>query len=250
MISLQHIGRTFHRGAVTEVVALKDISLEIADGEYVIVLGANGSGKSTLLNTIAGTSSPDSGSVTVDGSDITSLPEHIRARWISRIFQDPLKGTSPELTLLENLRLAALRTKRKSFIIGTGQAFRRSAAERVATLGLGLENKMDQPVGTLSGGQRQALSLLMAVMDDTRILLMDEPTAALDPRTATTVLELADRLIRQYRLTALMITHQLKDAIAYGDRILVLSEGRIVADLAEDSRKSLQVSDLLKWFGG
>jgi len=228
---------------------LKDVELTFSRGEFTVVLGSNGSGKSTLLNLIAGTVRPDYGKIMLEDSEVTFLPEHRRSRWISRIFQDPLKGTAPDLSLLENLRLASLRTGKKRLVIGTGSDFRRKAAEKVATLGLGLEEKLDQPMGTFSGGQRQALSLLMAVMSEAKILLLDEPTAALDPRTATVVMELANRLIRQYGLTALLITHQLKDAITYGNRVVLLSEGSVVADRTGESRKSLQVNDLLKWFG-
>lgn len=249
MIRLQHIGKTFSKGTAAEVVALKDINLTFEKGGYTVLLGANGSGKSTLLNTIAGTVLPDHGTIELNGTDVTGIPDYRRSRWISRIFQDPLKGTAPELTLLENLRLAGLRTGKKRFTIGTDSAFRKTASEHVASLGLGLEKKLDQAMGTLSGGQRQAISLLMAVMDEATILLLDEPTAALDPKTAKVVMELADRLIRQFGLTALLITHQLKDAVSYGDRVIVLSEGMVAADVSGESRKSLQVSDLLKWFG-
>lgn len=250
MIALQQVSKSFARGTASEVKALNDVSLLIPRGQFAVLLGANGSGKSTLMNLVAGTVQPDSGRILLDGQDVTGTPDYGRSRWVSRIFQDPLTGTAPSLSLLENLRLAALRCKPKTLTVGTGKEFRKRASEMVSSLELGLETKLDQPVGTLSGGQRQALSLLMAVMDDTRILLLDEPTAALDPRTSVRVMELADRIIRQYGLTAVMITHQLKDAIRFGDRILVLSEGRVLADISGQERNSLQVNDLLKWFEG
>lgn len=248
MISIEHLRKSFAVGTANAVTALDDISLHIPRGEFVVLLGANGSGKSTLLNAVAGTVIADSGIIRLDGQDVTRLPEHRRSRWVSRIFQNPLSGTAPELTLLENFRLAALRTHRFGLRIGTGAAFRRKVQEDVAALGLQLENKLDQKMGTFSGGQRQALSLLMAVADEAKIILLDEPTAALDPRTATLVMELADRLIREHQLTAILITHQLKDAVRYGDRTLLMSAGKITRDLPREDRKSLTINNLLDWF--
>lgn len=248
MISIEHLRKSFAAGTANTVTALDDVTLQIPRGEFVVLLGANGSGKSTLLNAVAGTVIADSGSIHLDGQDVTRLPEHRRSRWVSRIFQNPLSGTAPELTMLENFRLAALRTHRFGLRIGTGSTFRKKVQADVATLGLQLENKLDQKMGTFSGGQRQALSLLMAVADEAKVILLDEPTAALDPRTATLVMELADRLIRQHQLTAILITHQLKDAVRYGDRTLLMSAGKITRDLRQEDRKSLTINHLLDWF--
>lgn len=248
MIRIEHLHKTFSVGTANAVVALNDVSLEIPSGQFVVLLGSNGSGKSTLLNSIAGSAIADSGKIEIDKVNLTRLAEHRRSRWISRIFQNPLAGTSPDLTLLENYRLATLRTQRFGFRIGTNAAFRKKVQDEVATLGLQLEDKLDQKMGTLSGGQRQALSLLMAVADKAKVILLDEPTAALDPRTAVLVMELANRLIREHGLTAILITHQLNDALRYGDRVLLMSEGRITQDLQGESRKSLHIKDLIRWF--
>jgi putative ABC transport system ATP-binding protein len=249
MIHLEQLYKTFEAGKPAEVIALNGISMHVAAGEFIVLLGSNGSGKSTLMNAIAGSTQLDKGKITIDGIDVTTLRDFERSRWVARIFQNPLQGTSPELTILENFRLASLRTKVKSLSIGTTKAFHQKVSAEVATLGLGLENKLDQPMGTLSGGQRQALALLMAVMDEPRILLLDEPTAALDPRTSEVIMNLANKIIREHRLTAILITHQLKDALHFGDRLVLLSEGKISKDVSGDQRSSLTSSDLLAWFG-
>jgi putative ABC transport system ATP-binding protein len=248
MMILQDISKTFHRGQVNEVVALKPLSLEIHRGDFVVVVGANGSGKSTLLNVISGQLSSDSGKLLIEGTDVTRLQDFQRSRWIARVFQNPLSGTAPDLSIIENFRLAALRTQSKSFKIGNDGAFRNLVRERIASLGMGLENKVDQLMGTLSGGQRQALTLLMCVMDDLFILLLDEPTAALDPRSADIVIKTANQLIKDYRLTAVLITHNMKEACSVGNRILQMSDGQLVKDVSGDAKQALREQDIYEWF--
>jgi len=248
MIELRNISKTYNRKSTDPVVALNDISLTIPEKSFVVVVGANGSGKSTLLNAIAGTTRVDSGSIFIDNTDITRLRDYQRSRWIARIFQDPLMGTAPELTVMENFRLAALRTTSKRLKTGTDEKFAKSVKEKVYILGLGLEHKLNQPMGTLSGGQRQALTLLMAVMDETKILLLDEPTAALDPKTSALILRLADRIIREFSLTVLFVTHQLKDALYYGNRIIRMDGGIIVQDYANTAKTALTIGEVFQWF--
>jgi putative ABC transport system ATP-binding protein len=254
MIELKHISKTFNRNSANAVVALQDVSLLIQEKSFIVVVGSNGSGKSTLLNALAGTVRIDEGQVMINGADITRLRDYERSKWVARIFQNPLTGTSPELTVLENFRLASLRTQPKGFQIGTGEKFRQMVREKLYMLGLGLENKLDQSMGSLSGGQRQALTLLMAIMSDrgsgaeSKILLMDEPTAALDPKTAELVLKIADRIIREYSLTALYVTHQLKDALNYGDRIIRMDGGKIVQDLSHEAKSKLTIAQVYEWF--
>lgn len=248
MIRIESLRCSFPSGQGERLHALDGIDLLVPAGQFVTVIGTNGSGKSTLLNAIAGAVRPDSGRVFFDGTDVTKLPDFARSRWVARIFQNPLAGTAPDLSLLENFRLAALRTAKKSFRIGTTKAFRDQVEAAVQEIGLGLERKLDQPMGTFSGGQRQALTLVMAVMDRSSILLLDEPTAALDPRTAALVMELADRLVCKYKLTALMVTHNLKDAVQYGERLIHLAEGRVRHDLSGTERSGISPATLLDWF--
>ncbi len=248
MIELQHISKTFNRGTANEVNALKDVTLKTESSQFIVVIGSNGSGKSSLMNALAGSIHPDEGKILIDGIDITRFKEHERSKWIARIFQNPLMGTAPELSILENFRLAALRTQSKKLVTGTTEKFRRRVQEKISLLNLGLENKIDQQMGTLSGGQRQALTLLMAVMDETKILLMDEPAAALDPKTSTLLMQLAEKIIREFNLTALLITHQLKDVITYGDRVILMHEGTILKDLNKAEKSTLQVNDIYSWF--
>lgn len=248
MIKIEHINKTFNKGKANEVVALSDVSLRIAQGEYVVVVGANGSGKTTLLNTIAGAILSDSGKILFDDVDMTTVAEHKRSSYIARVFQNPLSGTAPDLTILDNFRLAALRTSTKKLTIGINENFKQKVKEHIAELGMGLENKIDQPIGSLSGGQRQALTLLMSVMDEAKILLLDEPTAALDPKSAKIVLQTADRIIKQYHLTAILITHTLKDAYDYGNRIIQMGEGKILKDLTASEKGKLELKDLFEWF--
>ena len=249
MISLQHITKVFNKGKVNEVRALKDVSLQIKEGEFVVMIGANGSGKTTLLNIIEGAEMPTGGSVEINGTDVTALPEYKRSRWVARVFQNPYNGTAPDLTILDNFRLAALRTQQKKLSIGINTAFRKKVQEKIEMLGMGLENKINQPIGSLSGGQRQALTLLMSTMDHTDILLLDEPTAALDPKSAQVVLNLANKLIKDFGLTALFVTHNLKDAQQYGNRLVQMREGKIARDLNAEAKEKLLLQDMYGWFG-
>jgi putative ABC transport system ATP-binding protein len=248
MIQLQNINCTFNAGTALEVQALKNITLEIKQGEYVMVVGANGSGKSTLLNLISGTAKPDSGRILLSNKDITGLPDFRRSPMIARVFQDPLQGTAGELTILENFRLAALRSGSRNLTFGTNKAFRQIVQEEISRLNLGLENNTERLMGSLSGGQRQALTLLMAVMSPCQLLLMDEPASALDPKTAKMVMQIADELIRKYNLTAIQITHQMKDAAEYGNRLLMMEDGKITKDLNGELKNKITTKELLEWF--
>jgi len=248
MIDLQGVHKTFNRGKANQVVALSGIDLHIEQGEFVVIVGSNGSGKSTLLNMITGTIAPSEGTITIAGKDVTSMPDYKRSQWIARVFQNPLAGTAPDLSILDNFRLAALRTGSKGLKIGVNAAFAQQVKDRIAMLGMGLENKIQQPMGTLSGGQRQALTLLMSVMDKCDILLLDEPTAALDPKSADIVMQTAQQLIKDFKLTSILITHNLKDAFTYGNRIIQMGEGRMIHDMAGDVKTALKQTDLFAWF--
>ena len=248
MIELKSLHKTFNKGQPNQVNAIKGIDLHINAGEYVIVVGSNGSGKSTLLNLVAGSILPSSGSIHIDGTNVTKQPDYRRSRWIARVFQNPLSGTAPELSILDNFRLAALRTKPKVFGIGINDDFKKQVGEKIALLNMGLENKTDQLMGSLSGGQRQALTLLMSVMDTCKILLLDEPSAALDPRSADLVMKTADKLIKEFQLTAILVTHNLKDAYTYGSRIIQMAEGLIQHDLNTTRKAALTQNDLFNWF--
>ncbi len=248
MIELTHITKTFNRNTTIETKALNDINMQILSGQFVVIVGPNGSGKTTLLNAIAGSIPVDSGKMTVDGSEITRLKDFQRSGWMARIFQNPLLGTAPELSIIENFRLAALRTSPKKMIVGTNEKFRNRVREKISMLNLGLENKPDQLMGTLSGGQRQALTLLMAVMDETKILLMDEPAAALDPKTSDLLMKLAEKIVLEFHLTTLLVTHQMKDALAFGNRLILMKEGQIFKDIGADKKSKLQLNELYSWF--
>jgi putative ABC transport system ATP-binding protein len=248
MIKLENVTKIFNKGQANEVRAIEELSLNIKPQEYVVIVGANGSGKSTLLNLVAGSIRPTTGDIMLDGQNVTRLADYERSRWIARVFQNPLSGTAPGLSILDNFRLAALRTQRKGFSVGTTAAFKKQVQEKVATLGMELENKLEQPMGTLSGGQRQALTLLMSVMDKCRILLLDEPTAALDPRSANLVMEAANGLIDTFKLTAILITHNLKDAHNYGNRLIQMGEGRILQDFATVNKLKLTQNNIFEWF--
>jgi putative ABC transport system ATP-binding protein len=248
MISLVNISKVFNKGEVNEVTALKNISLTINKEDYVVIVGANGSGKTTLLNIVSGAERSSSGKVMINGEDATRFAEYKRSKWIARVFQNPYTGTASDLTILDNFRLAALRTQSKKLSIGINGVFKKKVQDMIAKLGMGLENKIDQLMGSLSGGQRQALTMLMSVMDDAKILLLDEPTAALDPKSAASVLELANQLIKEYHLTALCITHNLKDAHQYGTRLIQFKEGNIMRDLNEGQKSNTSLQDMFGWF--
>jgi putative ABC transport system ATP-binding protein len=248
MIELQQISKIFNKGKLNEVTALNNVSLLIKKEEFLVVVGSNGSGKTTLLNIIAGAEFCSGGKILINNTDVSRLPEYKRSRWVARVFQNPLSGTASDLSILDNFRLAAIRTTKKNLTIGINDAFKKQVRDKIASLGMGLENKLEQLMGTLSGGQRQALTLLMSVMDNTRILLLDEPTAALDPRSAAVIMETADNLIRQYNLTAILITHNLKEACQYGNRLIQMSEGKVLKDLKDAEKRSLQLPEMYGWF--
>ena len=249
MISLDNISKTFNTGKPNQVNAISNVTLDIAEGEFVVIVGSNGSGKTTLLNLVAGNILPDAGTLTIDNTNVNRLPEYKRSKWIARIFQNPLLGTAADLSIIDNFRLAALRTQAKGLTIGKNEGFKKLVKDRIATLGMGLEDKTEQPIGTLSGGQRQALTLLMSVMDTCKILLLDEPTAALDPRSAENVLRIADNLVKEYKLTAILVTHNLRDAGNYGSRIIQMGEGEILKDIKGAEKQNLKQNELFEWFG-
>ena len=249
MIEFINIQKTFSAGTVHEVKAVKDLNLVIQEKEVVVIVGSNGSGKSTLLNLLAGNIFPETGKILLDGIDVTGLKDYQRSKWIARIFQDPLAGTAPDLSILENFRMASLRTHGKTLKLGIDRKFIDSIQEKVSGLGLGLETKLNQNMGSLSGGQRQALTLLMATSDETKLLLMDEPVAALDPKTAGVIMKLANDIIKQSNLTAIMVTHSMRDVMEYGDRLIMLKNGKIDRDLSETTKKNIQLNELYDWFG-
>ena len=248
MISINNISKTFNKAQATAVKALSNVSVNINKQDYLVIVGSNGSGKSTLLNSIAGSFLVDEGSITIDGNDVTKLQDYKRAKWLSRVFQNPLQGTAPDLSIIDNFRLAALRTQKKSIGIGVSANFIDTVKTRIAILGLGLENKINQPMGSLSGGQRQALTLLMSVMDNSKVLLLDEPTAALDPKSASIVMETANQLINQLQLTAILVTHNLKEATLYGNRIIQMQQGTIIKDITATQKAQLQPASIFEWF--
>ena len=249
MLKLDHIKKTFNPGTVNEKRALNDLSLHLAPGDFVTVLGSNGAGKSTMFNAIAGAFQPDSGSVVLDGRDITSLPDYKRSKFIGRMFQDPLKGTAPSMTIEENLALAYLRASRsRSPFSMVSAAERREFREKLAQLGLGLEDRMNAMVGLLSGGQRQALTLLMATLVTPKLLLLDEHTAALDPATAEKVLELTKKIVAENSITCLMITHNVQSALQLGNRTIMMKDGQIVMELSGTRRSTITTDELLRAF--
>ena len=248
MLEMQHVTKVFNCGSVDEKVALNDLSLTLRDGDFVTVIGGNGAGKSTMQNAICGTWLPDSGHILLDGVDVTSLPEHKRAKYLGRVYQDPMMGTAARLQIEENLALAARRGKRRTLRPGIVRSERENYRKLLETLGLGLETRLSAKVGTLSGGQRQALTLLMATLQKPQLLLLDEHTAALDPRTAAKVMELTERIVKENHLTTLMITHNMRDAIQYGNRLVMLHEGRVILDIEGEEKKRLTVPNLLEMF--
>ena len=248
MIFLENISKTFHPGEANEIIALQNINLQIQKGEYIVVIGSNGSGKTTLLNIISGAEKTTDGKVTIDGNNVTRYAEYKRSQWIARVFQNPYTGTSSDLSILDNFRLAALRTQPKKLIIGINAPFRAKVRDIIARLGMGLENKTDQLMGNLSGGQRQALTLLMSVMDEASILLMDEPTAALDPKSASQIIRLANEIIKEFQLTAIFITHNLKEAQQNGTRLIQFEGGKIRRDIHGEEKARILLPDMVEWF--
>ncbi len=248
MIQLQNIEKVFNAGTVNESVLFDGFSLSVKKGEFVSVVGSNGSGKTTMLNIISGSLPIDSGAVLLDGKNISALPEYKRARRIGRVFQDPAIGTVPNMTILENLSLAENKGKPYLFGFAVNRQKREEFRELVYSLGLGLEDKMDIPVGLLSGGQRQALSLLMSTMTPMDLLLLDEHTAALDPKTADIVMELTDKIVKEKQLTAVMVTHNLRYAVEYGNRLLMMDKGQIVLDKAGAEKEKTSIDDILHLF--
>ena len=249
MLEINGINKTFNPGTINANHALKDLSLNLAEGESIAVIGGNGAGKSTLLNAVAGVWRVDSGSICLDGIDITNLPEYKRAKYIGRVFQDPMMGTAANMQIEENLALAARRGQRRGLRMGISKAEREQFREMLKILDLGLEDRLTDQAGLLSGGQRQALTLLMATLQKPKLLLLDEHTAALDPKTAAKVMEVTRKLVNQDRLTTLMITHNMRDAIEYADRLIMMYEGRIALDIAGEEKQKLTVEDLLAKFG-
>ncbi len=248
MLELKSISKTFNPGTINEKKALRELSLHLKPGDFVTVIGGNGAGKSTMLNAVAGVWPVDSGSIIIDGIDITGQPEHKRAAYIGRVFQDPMMGTAPNMQLEENLALALRRGKSRSLRWGVTSAEREEYREKLKGLGLGLEDRLTAKVGLLSGGQRQAVTLLMASLQKPKLLLLDEHTAALDPSTAAKVLELSDKIVQENNLTTLMITHNMKDAIAHGNRLIMMNEGKIILDVEGEEKKKLTKRDLMDKF--
>ena len=248
MLKLSHVKKTFNRGTVTEKRALTGVDLTLADGDFVTVIGGNGAGKSTLLNMIAGVYPLDSGAIELDGEDISRLSEPKRAKYLGRVFQDPMRGTAADMQIEENLALAKRRGQRRGLRWGITKDERTEYAELLKRLDLGLETRMQAKVGLLSGGQRQALTLLMATLTNPRVLLLDEHTAALDPKTASKVLELTEQIVAERQLTTLMVTHNMNDAIRLGNRLIMMHEGRVIYDVAGEEKRTLTVPDLLQKF--
>ncbi len=249
MLDVKNVFKTFNPGTVNEKTALRGVSLTLADGDFVTVIGGNGAGKSTLLNAVAGTWPVDSGSISIGGIDVTRLSEHKRAKYIGRVFQDPMMGTAATMQIEENLALAARRGKGRTLRPGITRSERERYQELLKILDLGLEDRLTSKVGLLSGGQRQALTLLMATLQKPRLLLLDEHTAALDPKTAAKVLDATERIVNKDRLTTLMITHNMKDAIVHGNRLIMMYEGNVALDISGEAKKKLTVEQLLAKFG-
>ena len=248
MLELKNICKTFNPGTINAKSALNDLSLTLADGDFVTVIGGNGAGKSTMLNAIAGVFPVDSGSILIDGQDVTKLPEHKRAALLGRVFQDPMMGTAPTMMIEENLALAARRGQRRGLKWGITLLERADYKELLRTLDLGLEDRLTSKVGLLSGGQRQALTLLMATLRKPDLLLLDEHTAALDPKTADKVLQITEEIVARDNLTTMMVTHNMKHAIQYGNRLIMMDSGRVVVDIRGEEKKHLTVRDLLEKF--
>ncbi|MBQ2829463.1 MAG: ABC transporter ATP-binding protein [Oscillospiraceae bacterium] len=248
MLKIRDLQKTFNPGTINAKTALDGLYLELKDGDFVTVIGGNGAGKSTLLNAVAGVWKPDFGTIEIDGVDVTHMPEYKRAQFLGRVFQDPMMGTAPDMEIAENLSIAERRGTKRRFVRGVRRADRERYREILAELELGLEDRLSTKVGLLSGGQRQAVTLLMATLNRPKLLLLDEHTAALDPKTAAKVLELTDRIVRRDKLTTLMITHNMKDAIAHGNRLIMMHAGRVIVDVSGEEKKNLTVEQLLALF--
>ena len=248
MLKITHIAKTFNPGTITEKKALTDVDLQLQEGDFVTVIGGNGAGKSTMLNAVAGVFLVDRGKIEIGGVDVTALPEYRRAAYLGRVFQDPMTGTAATMNIEENMALAMRRGERRGLRWGISQMEREMYREQLCTLGLGLEERMASKVGLLSGGQRQALTLLMATLRTPKLLLLDEHTAALDPKTAAKVLDLTQRIVAERKLTAMMVTHNMKDAIAIGNRLIMMNEGRVVVDVSGEQKKNLTRRDLMGLF--
>lgn len=248
MLKIQNVRKVFNAGTVNEKVALHDLNLQLLPGEFVTVIGGNGAGKSTMLNSVAGVYTVDEGKIFIDNVDVTHLPEYKRAKYIGRVFQDPMMGTAATMQIEENLALAARRGKPRTLLAGITKQEREEYREALKILELGLEDRLTAKVGLLSGGQRQALTLLMATLQRPKLLLLDEHTAALDPKTAAKVLEATQRIVERDKLTTLMITHNMRDAIAYGDRLIMMYDGHVVVDVSGEEKKHLTVEQLLNLF--
>ena len=248
MLNINHIAKTFNPGTITEKRALTDVDLKLNEGDFVTIIGGNGAGKSTTLNVVAGVFAVDKGTIEVDGVDVTRLPEFKRAKYLGRVFQDPMTGTAATMNIEENMALAMRRGEKRTLRWGISNMERDMYREQLRTLGLGLEDRMSSKVGLLSGGQRQALTLLMAALRTPKLLLLDEHTAALDPKTAAKVLELTEKIVAEQKLTAMMVTHNMKDAIAMGNRRIMMNAGRVVVDVRGEEKKKLTREDLLQLF--
>ena len=248
MLELVNIHKTFNLGTINEKKALDGVNLRLDEGDFVTVIGGNGAGKSTVLNAIAGVWPIDTGNIIIDGQDVTGLPEHKRAAFLGRVFQDPMNGTTATMEIEENLALAARRGKRRGLSWGITKKEKEEYKELLKMLDLGLEDRMTSKVGLLSGGQRQALTLLMATLKKPKLLLLDEHTAALDPKTAAKVLALSDKMIEENNLTAMMVTHNMRDAIVHGNRLIMMNEGKVILDIKGEEKKKLTVEDLLHKF--
>jgi putative ABC transport system ATP-binding protein len=248
MLDLTDIRKTFNPNSINQKIALDGVTLHLEDGDFVTMIGGNGAGKSSLLNAIAGVWPVDCGRIVIDGTDITGLSEHKRAPWLGRVFQDPIMGTAASMQIIENLALAKRRGQKRGLRPGVTKAEKDEYRELLSTLGLGLEDRLTEKVGLLSGGQRQALTLLMATLNKPKLLLLDEHTAALDPRTAQKVLALSDQIVSGNRLMTMMVTHNMKDAIRYGNRLIMMNAGRIILDISGEAKKNLTVRDLMDEF--
>ncbi len=248
MLEIKNLTKTFNPGTINEKVALNDISLTLEDGDFVTVIGGNGAGKSTLLNAISGVWKPDCGRIIVDGVNLSHMPEYKRAKFLGRVFQDPMMGTAADMEIQENLAIANRRGKRRGFRWGISKKEKAEYVRLLSQLELGLETRLSAKVGLLSGGQRQAVTLLMASMNKPKILLLDEHTAALDPKTAEKVLKITDKIVTENKLTTLMITHNMADALSHGNRLIMMNQGKIIVDVKGEEKKNLTVSDLLELF--